>query len=111
MLIRYKVCGSNLTNSEITLTNVDDEEDVKNVTIYNCELDFCSEFEYDEYPFVLDAQEAMKDGAPLLHEKYPNNILAATHINNGNYDAEAAVKARENGATVWQIDELKETLK
>ena len=32
--------------------------------------------EYEEYPFVLDVQEAMKDGAPQLHEDYPNNKCA-----------------------------------
>lgn len=42
--------------------------------------------EYEEYPFVLDVQEAMKDGAPQLHEKYPNNILAHTNIRIGNYE-------------------------
>ena len=40
--------------------------------------------EYEEYPFVLDPQEAMKDGAPLLHEKYPNNILGHSSIRKGN---------------------------
>lgn len=42
--------------------------------------------EYEEYPFVLDVQEAMKEGAPQLHEKYPNNILAHTSIRIGNYE-------------------------
>ncbi|HJA80365.1 MAG TPA: xanthine dehydrogenase molybdenum-binding subunit XdhA [Candidatus Mediterraneibacter intestinipullorum] len=46
--------------------------------------------EYEELPFVLDVQKAMDDGAPRLHEKYPNNILAHTSIRNGNY--EEAVK-------------------
>lgn len=41
--------------------------------------------EYEEYPFVLDAEEAMKDGAPLLHENYPNNILGHTSISKGSY--------------------------
>ncbi|MDO4328633.1 MAG: xanthine dehydrogenase molybdenum-binding subunit XdhA [Lachnospiraceae bacterium] len=41
---------------------------------------------YDEYPFVLDVQEAMKDGAPQLHKDYPNNILKHTSIRNGNYE-------------------------
>lgn len=40
--------------------------------------------EYEELPFVLDAQEAMKDGAPQLHEKYPHNILAHTDVRRGN---------------------------
>ena len=42
--------------------------------------------EYEEYPFVMDAQEAMKDGAPQLHEEYPNNILKHTSIRKGNYE-------------------------
>ena len=42
--------------------------------------------EYEEYPFVLDVQEAMKDGAPQLHEAYPNNILKHTTIRKGNYE-------------------------
>ncbi len=40
--------------------------------------------EYEELPFVLDAQEAMKDGAPQLHENYKNNILAHTDLRIGN---------------------------
>ncbi len=46
--------------------------------------------EYEELPFVLDAQEAMKDDAPLLHEKYPNNVLAHTEIHAGS--VEEAIK-------------------
>ncbi len=49
--------------------------------------------EYEEYPIVLDAVEAMKEGAPQLHEEYPNNILNHTSIYKGNY-AEAI---REEG--------------
>ena len=41
--------------------------------------------EYEELPFVLDVQEAMKDGAPQLHENYPNNILKHTTAAAGNY--------------------------
>ncbi len=40
--------------------------------------------EYEELPFVLDAQEAMKDGAPQLHENYPGNVLAHSEIHSGN---------------------------
>ncbi len=46
--------------------------------------------EYEEYPFVLDVQEAMKPDAPQLHDAYPNNILAHSSIRKGNY--EEAVK-------------------
>ena len=42
--------------------------------------------EYEVLPFVLDVQEAMKDGAPQIHEKYKNNILAHTQIRKGNYE-------------------------
>ncbi len=42
--------------------------------------------EYEEMPFVLDPQEAMKDGMPQLHDEYPNNVLKHTSINIGNYD-------------------------
>ncbi|HRX59127.1 MAG TPA: xanthine dehydrogenase molybdenum-binding subunit XdhA [Eubacteriales bacterium] len=41
--------------------------------------------EYDEYPFVLDPQEAMQDGAPQLHEEFPNNILAHTGYEEGDF--------------------------
>ena len=42
--------------------------------------------EYEDYPFVLDMQEAMKDDAPQLHKNYPNNILKHTQIRKGNYE-------------------------
>ena len=41
---------------------------------------------YDELPFVLDVQEAMKDGAPLIHEEFPHNILKHTQSRQGNYE-------------------------
>ena len=46
--------------------------------------------EYEELPFVLDQLEAMEDGAPQLHEKYKNNILAHTSQKGG--DLEEAIK-------------------
>ena len=42
--------------------------------------------EYEEYPFVLDVMDAMKEDAPQLHDKYPNNILKHTTISKGNYE-------------------------
>ena len=42
--------------------------------------------EYEEYPFVLDVMDAMKEYAPQLHDKYPNNILKHTTISKGNYE-------------------------
>lgn len=43
--------------------------------------------EYEPLPFVLDAQKAMEDGAPLLHEGFPHNILGHTTIRQGNFEA------------------------
>ncbi|MCI9649934.1 xanthine dehydrogenase subunit XdhA [Oscillibacter sp.] len=43
--------------------------------------------EYEELPFVLDVQEAMKDGAPQLHEKYENNVLGHSDVRRGDYEA------------------------
>lgn len=34
--------------------------------------------EYEELPFVLDPIEAMQDGAPVIHEEFPNNVLKHT---------------------------------
>ncbi len=42
--------------------------------------------EYEKLPFVLDAQKAMEDGAPQLHDAFPNNILKHTSIRKGNYE-------------------------
>ena len=42
---------------------------------------------YEEYPVVLDVFDAMADGAPQLHEGYPNNILAHTQLRSGDYQA------------------------
>lgn len=41
---------------------------------------------YEEYPFVLDAQKAMEEGAPTIHSIRPNNILAHSQNNRGNYE-------------------------
>ena len=43
--------------------------------------------EYDELPFVLDAQKAMEEGAPQLHEASPRNILRHTDARLGDYQA------------------------
>ena len=41
--------------------------------------------EYDELPFVLDAQKAMEPDAPQIHEEFPGNILKHTSLRNGDY--------------------------
>ncbi|MDR1047195.1 MAG: molybdopterin-dependent oxidoreductase, partial [Treponema sp.] len=42
--------------------------------------------EYDEYPALLSPEEAMAEGAPLLHENCPNNILKHTVIEDGDFE-------------------------
>ena len=46
--------------------------------------------EYETLPFVLDPQEAMKPGAPQLHDEYPGNVLGHTEIRTGNFAAAIA---------------------
>ena len=46
--------------------------------------------EYEAYPFVLDAQEAMAEGAPQIQEDFPGNVLAHTSIRRG--DVAAAIQ-------------------
>ena len=43
------------------------------------------EVEYEELPFVLDVQEAMREGAPQLHEGFEHNVLGHSSIRMGNY--------------------------
>ena len=43
--------------------------------------------EYESLPFVLDVQKAMEDGAPQLHEAFPNNILKHTGMKKGDYSS------------------------
>ena len=43
--------------------------------------------EYEELPFVLDAQKAMEPGAPQLHEGFPGNVLKHTDYRRGDYRA------------------------
>ncbi len=41
--------------------------------------------DYEELPFVLDPIKAMADGAPVLHNEYPNNVLRHSDIRIGDY--------------------------
>jgi len=44
------------------------------------------EVEYEELPAVFDPFEAMKEGAPLVHEERKNNILVEYHWDFGNVE-------------------------
>ena len=49
--------------------------------------------EYEEYPVVLEPEQAMAEGAPVLHEEHPDNILAK----NGSPHAHAGVGLPQRG--------------
>lgn len=42
--------------------------------------------EYEELPAVFDADEAMQEGAPLIHEEYERNICAYRNFNFGDVE-------------------------
>lgn len=42
--------------------------------------------EYEEYEPLVSIEAALKEGAKRIHEEYPNNILAHTSYEIGNYD-------------------------
>ncbi|RLA79224.1 MAG: aldehyde oxidase, partial [Deltaproteobacteria bacterium] len=42
--------------------------------------------EYEPLPAVFDPEEAMREGAPLIHEEYPRNINVHVHIEVGDVD-------------------------
>ncbi|HYA42933.1 MAG TPA: molybdopterin cofactor-binding domain-containing protein [Syntrophobacteraceae bacterium] len=46
--------------------------------------------DYEELPVLLTIEEAMAEGAPLIHEEYPRNITAEVHQEFG--DVQAAFK-------------------
>ena len=46
--------------------------------------------EYEEYPVILNPEEAIKEGASLLHEECPGNILKSSSFRDGN--VEEAIK-------------------
>lgn len=42
--------------------------------------------DYEELPAVFDPEEAMKQGAPLIHDEYERNIVASHKLNFGEVD-------------------------
>lgn len=54
--------------------------------------------EYDEYEPLMSIEAALKDGARLIHENYPNNTLAHTSYKIGDFDN--AIK--EEGLLVFE---------
>jgi xanthine dehydrogenase molybdenum-binding subunit len=44
------------------------------------------EVEYEEYPALIDPEEAMRDGAPVIHRGFSNNILERHKVEEGNFE-------------------------
>ncbi|GHT53815.1 xanthine dehydrogenase molybdenum-binding subunit XdhA [Spirochaetia bacterium] len=42
--------------------------------------------EYEEYPVLLTPEESMKEGARLIHEGFPNNVLKHSTVEDGNFE-------------------------
>lgn len=42
--------------------------------------------EYEEYPVMLDVFDAMREGAPAIHDEYPGNILKHTELHRGDLE-------------------------
>lgn len=61
--------------------------------------------DYEDLPAVFDPEEAMLDGAPLLHANTPNNILCQYRIRKGDIEAgfaQADVIVEGEYSTSWQ---------
>ncbi|MFN2167073.1 MAG: xanthine dehydrogenase family protein molybdopterin-binding subunit, partial [Anaerolineae bacterium] len=43
--------------------------------------------EYEDLPVVTDPREAMKPGAPVIHERWPDNVQSHQRIRKGDVDA------------------------
>ncbi|MFH1123332.1 MAG: molybdopterin cofactor-binding domain-containing protein, partial [Pseudomonadota bacterium] len=50
--------------------------------------------DYEELPALFDPEDAMKEGAPLIHDEYERNIVAYRKFNFG--DIEAGFKASDH---------------
>ncbi|MGL5764525.1 MAG: xanthine dehydrogenase molybdenum-binding subunit XdhA [Sarcina sp.] len=55
--------------------------------------------EYEVLPFVLDQKEAIKEGAPVIHEERPNNVIGDFGFNVGDID-----KVFEDADRVFEHD-------
>jgi xanthine dehydrogenase molybdenum-binding subunit len=44
------------------------------------------EVEYEEYPALIDPEDAMRAGAPAIHEGFPGNILGSHKVEDGDFE-------------------------
>ncbi|MBP3877149.1 MAG: xanthine dehydrogenase molybdenum-binding subunit XdhA [Lachnospiraceae bacterium] len=80
------VCDRNLLTSHVRYYGDDVAAVVAEDEVSAVQAVRAIKVEYEELPFVLDAQEAMKEGAPVIHDEHPDNVLKHTDIRRGNYE-------------------------
>jgi CO/xanthine dehydrogenase Mo-binding subunit len=56
--------------------------------------------DYEDLPVVTDPREAMKPGAPVIHDAWPDNVQTHQHIRKGDVDAAFA----EDGVVIVETD-------
>ncbi|MEM1484229.1 xanthine dehydrogenase subunit XdhA [Oscillospiraceae bacterium PP1C4] len=56
--------------------------------------------EYEEYPVVTTVDQAMAEGAPVIHEEKPNNVIVHSHFQIGDGSFDEAIK--EEGVRVFE---------
>ena len=62
------------------------------------------EMDFDPMDAVTDIYAAMADGAPQLHEEYPNNVAFEWHTGRMTEAREAIAEARKTGRKIVEID-------
>ncbi|MGF6904055.1 xanthine dehydrogenase family protein molybdopterin-binding subunit [Paraburkholderia sp. GAS348] len=59
--------------------------------------------EYDELPVVVDAEAALQEGAPLLHDNVPGNLIGIFRLKGGDY--EEVVKAADRVVSIRLVNQ------
>jgi len=59
--------------------------------------------EYDELPVVVDAEAALENGAPQLHDNVPGNLIGIFKLKGGDY--EAAVEAADRVVSIRLVNQ------
>ena len=66
----------------------------------------CIDVKYEELPAVFTVEDAMKEGAPLVHEDVPGNLLQHTKVRKGNITKgwEKCTYIAENDYNTQRVD-------
>ncbi len=80
------VCDRKLLNTHVRYYGDDVAAVVAEDEVAAAQAARLIKIEYEELPFMLDVEDALKEDAPLIHKEYDHNILKHTSINKGNYE-------------------------